>query len=147
MQPLHYSSEIEQYHGVFYGPRIGFCLFCLRGRKSDANPVEFCRIVGHSGHGCPVSSQATGLQSPAESAFLAACAAQKRSGMGKTAVFVLACLQQIDSSEKAALSAFRPTGGRLTGPRQAVRTLVVCHTRELAYQASHTGSFGACLFV
>ena len=95
MQPLHYSSEIEQYHGVFYGPRIGFCLFCLRGRKSDANPVEFCRIVGHSGHGCPVSSQATGLQSPAESAFLAACAAQKRSGMGKTAVFV-PCLLAAD---------------------------------------------------
>lgn len=41
---------------------------------------------------------------------------QAKSGMGKTAVFVLACLQQIDSSEKA------------------VRTLVVCHTRELAYQ-------------
>eukprot|EP00913_Durusdinium_trenchii_P008352 g7845.t1 len=41
---------------------------------------------------------------------------QAKSGMGKTAVFVLACLQQIDSSEKA------------------VRTMVVCHTRELAYQ-------------
>jgi len=41
---------------------------------------------------------------------------QAKSGMGKTAVFVLACLQQIDASEKA------------------VRTLVVCHTRELAYQ-------------
>eukprot|EP00437_Effrenium_voratum_P036458 CAMPEP_0181480932 /NCGR_PEP_ID=MMETSP1110-20121109/44054_1 /TAXON_ID=174948 /ORGANISM="Symbiodinium sp., Strain CCMP421" /LENGTH=417 /DNA_ID=CAMNT_0023606415 /DNA_START=59 /DNA_END=1312 /DNA_ORIENTATION=- len=41
---------------------------------------------------------------------------QAKSGMGKTAVFVLACLQQIDSSEKA------------------VKTLVVCHTRELAYQ-------------
>merc|ERR1719174_1487102 len=39
--------------------------------------------------------------------------------MGKTAVFVLACLQQIDASEKA------------------VRVLVVCHTRELAYQIKH----------
>mmetsp|Transcript_67656 Transcript_67656/g.209190 ORF Transcript_67656/g.209190 Transcript_67656/m.209190 type:complete len:427 (-) Transcript_67656:148-1428(-) len=44
---------------------------------------------------------------------------QAKSGMGKTAVFVLACLQQLDASEKA------------------VRTLVVCHTRELAYQIKH----------
>ncbi|CAE7872797.1 RH56 [Symbiodinium microadriaticum] len=44
---------------------------------------------------------------------------QAKSGMGKTAVFVLACLQQVDSSEKA------------------VRTLVICHTRELAYQIKH----------
>merc|ERR1711957_34874 len=40
-------------------------------------------------------------------------------GMGKTAVFVLACLQQIDASEKA------------------VKVLVICHTRELAYQIKH----------
>merc|ERR1740127_337126 len=39
--------------------------------------------------------------------------------MGKTAVFVLACLQQLDASEKA------------------VKTLVICHTRELAYQIKH----------
>jgi len=44
---------------------------------------------------------------------------QAKSGMGKTAVFVLACLQQLDSSEKA------------------VKTLVICHTRELAYQIKH----------
>jgi len=44
---------------------------------------------------------------------------QAKSGMGKTAVFVLACLQQIDTKEKA------------------VKTLVVCHTRELAYQIKH----------
>mmetsp|Transcript_125260 Transcript_125260/g.400388 ORF Transcript_125260/g.400388 Transcript_125260/m.400388 type:complete len:426 (+) Transcript_125260:95-1372(+) len=44
---------------------------------------------------------------------------QAKSGMGKTAVFVLACLQQIDATEKA------------------VKTLVVCHTRELAYQIKH----------
>merc|ERR1712185_560852 len=37
---------------------------------------------------------------------------QAKSGMGKTAVFVLACLQQIDASDKA------------------VKVLVVCHTRE-----------------
>merc|ERR1719159_1537257 len=36
-----------------------------------------------------------------------------------TAVFVLACLQQIDSSDKA------------------VKVLVICHTRELAYQIKH----------
>merc|ERR1712159_886600 len=44
---------------------------------------------------------------------------QAKSGMGKTAVFVLAGLQQIDASEKA------------------VKVLVVCHTRELAYQIKH----------
>jgi len=41
---------------------------------------------------------------------------QAKSGMGKTAVFVLACLQQMDASEKV------------------VKVLVICHTRELAYQ-------------
>merc|ERR1712061_555633 len=44
---------------------------------------------------------------------------QAKSGMGKTAVFVLACLQQLDASEKC------------------VKVLVVCHTRELAYQIKH----------
>jgi len=44
---------------------------------------------------------------------------QAKSGMGKTAVFVLACLQQIDTAEKA------------------VKVLVICHTRELAYQIKH----------
>merc|ERR1711988_221962 len=40
-------------------------------------------------------------------------------GMGKTAVFVLACLQQLDAKEKA------------------VKVLCICHTRELAYQIKH----------
>jgi ATP-dependent RNA helicase UAP56/SUB2 len=44
---------------------------------------------------------------------------QAKSGMGKTAVFVLASLQQIDTSVKA------------------VKVLVICHTRELAYQIKH----------
>jgi len=44
---------------------------------------------------------------------------QAKSGMGKTAVFVLACLQQIQPDEKA------------------VKVLVICHTRELAYQIKH----------
>jgi len=48
---------------------------------------------------------------------------QAKSGMGKTAVFVLACLQQqkADSDVK----------------EKAVKTLVICHTRELAYQIKH----------
>lgn len=41
---------------------------------------------------------------------------QAKSGMGKTAVFVLSSLQQID-----------PVAGQ-------VSALVLCHTRELAYQ-------------
>jgi len=44
---------------------------------------------------------------------------QAKSGMGKTAVFVLACLQQIDTKESG------------------VRVMVICHTRELAYQIKH----------
>jgi len=47
---------------------------------------------------------------------------QAKSGMGKTAVFVLACLQQQTTSEAA---------------EKAVKTLVICHTRELAYQIKH----------
>ena len=42
---------------------------------------------------------------------------QAKSGMGKTAVFVLATLQQIDPAEK-----------------DLPVCLVLCHTRELAYQ-------------
>ena len=41
---------------------------------------------------------------------------QAKSGMGKTAVFVLAVLQQLVPAENT------------------VDTLVLCHTRELAYQ-------------
>ena len=44
---------------------------------------------------------------------------QAKSGMGKTAVFVLACLQQLDASEVA------------------IKILVICHTRELAYQIKY----------
>lgn len=44
---------------------------------------------------------------------------QAKSGMGKTAVFVLACLQQLNPA---------------TEEKGAVNTLVLCHTRELAYQ-------------
>jgi len=44
---------------------------------------------------------------------------QAKSGMGKTAVFVLACLQQLNQSSEE---------------KGSVNTLVICHTRELAYQ-------------
>jgi ATP-dependent RNA helicase UAP56/SUB2 len=44
---------------------------------------------------------------------------QAKSGMGKTAVFVLATLQQLDAA--------------LNGPQ----CIVLCHTRELAYQIRH----------
>jgi ATP-dependent RNA helicase UAP56/SUB2 len=45
---------------------------------------------------------------------------QAKSGMGKTAVFVLACLQQIGAADD-----------------KAIKVLVICHTRELAYQIKH----------
>ncbi|CAE7423548.1 RH56 [Symbiodinium natans] len=108
---------------------------------------------------------------------------QAKSGMGKTAVFVLACLQQVDASEKAgscsqlvcilaascqhrlqyvccaccsalargsswifhqrrlqstvaaATKALITLALWLPAPVQAVRTLVICHTRELAHPA------------
>lgn len=44
---------------------------------------------------------------------------QAKSGMGKTAVFTLAVLQRLDPSEKK------------------VMALILCHTRELAYQIKH----------
>ena len=44
---------------------------------------------------------------------------QAKSGIGKTAVFVLACLQQVDASTKT------------------LKVLVDCHTRELAYQIKY----------
>lgn len=47
---------------------------------------------------------------------------QAKSGMGKTAVFVLSVLQQLEE--------------RKEGAEPAVQCLVICHTRELAYQIS-----------
>lgn len=44
---------------------------------------------------------------------------QAKSGMGKTAVFVISVLQQLE----------------VTAGAPAVGALVMCHTRELAYQA------------
>jgi hypothetical protein len=51
---------------------------------------------------------------------------QAKSGMGKTAVFVLSSLQQID-----------PVAGH-------VAALVLCHTRELAYQVCNSGCLHFC---
>jgi len=49
---------------------------------------------------------------------------QAKSGMGKTAVFVLATLHQLNTE------AFAPEENQ-------VRVLVLCHTRELAFQIAH----------
>lgn len=50
---------------------------------------------------------------------------QAKSGMGKTAVFVISLLQQLEVSSNE------------------VGALVMCHTRELAYQARHLSFFGS----
>ena len=47
---------------------------------------------------------------------------QAKSGMGKTAVFVLACLQQLETSSTLTSSSTDP------------QVIVLCHTRELAFQ-------------
>ena len=55
---------------------------------------------------------------------------QAKSGMGKTAVFVLATLHQLNIS----------TGDDANGddkPKSNVQVLVMCHTRELAFQIAH----------
>ena len=46
---------------------------------------------------------------------------QAKSGMGKTAVFVLSVLQQIEADDK--------------DEESTVKAVVLCHTRELAFQA------------
>lgn len=53
---------------------------------------------------------------------------QAKSGMGKTAVFVLSTLQQIE-----------PVSGQ-------VAALVLCHTRELAYQVAWRCIFMVLIF-
>ena len=56
---------------------------------------------------------------------------QAKSGMGKTAVFVLATLHQLNISSNAA-----EDGGEESKPNN-VQVLVMCHTRELAFQIAH----------
>ncbi len=50
---------------------------------------------------------------------------QAKSGMGKTAVFVLATLQQLESENLAADPA----------------VIILCHTRELAFQIKNEVNF------
>eukprot|EP00397_Hematodinium_sp_SG-2012_P002687 GEMP01002695.1.p1 GENE.GEMP01002695.1~~GEMP01002695.1.p1 ORF type:complete len:432 (+),score=108.15 GEMP01002695.1:1169-2464(+) len=52
---------------------------------------------------------------------------QAKSGMGKTAVFVLAILQQIVVEK----------GDKDTPVKPIVKVLILCHARELAYQIKH----------
>lgn len=67
---------------------------------------------------------------------------QAKSGTGKTAVFVLATLQQIDLQIKTiTTTTTNESGEQVTTTTTApvnehpdVDTLVLCHTRELAYQ-------------
>lgn len=56
---------------------------------------------------------------------------QAKSGMGKTAVFVLATLHQLQSSP--------PVEGAegVEAKKNPVQVLVLCHTRELAFQIAH----------
>merc|ERR1712007_36206 len=54
---------------------------------------------------------------------------QAKSGMGKTAVFVLSTLQSLEES-KSPLDPEKPDGEK----RNKLQVLVICHTRELAYQ-------------
>ena len=62
---------------------------------------------------------------------------QAKSGMGKTAVFVLSVLQQIETDDKE--------------EEATVKAVVLCHTRELAFQVrieDHhiSARFAAALF-
>merc|ERR1719453_463267 len=48
--------------------------------------------------------------------------------MGKTAVFVLACLQLVETTSADV---------KAEGAEEKVKVLVLCHARELAYQIQH----------
>lgn len=56
---------------------------------------------------------------------------QAKSGMGKTAVFVLATLHQLQSTPPAEAAEGEEK------KKNAVQVLVICHTRELAFQIAH----------
>jgi len=58
---------------------------------------------------------------------------QAKSGMGKTAVFVLSSLQSLDE----ATVEFPAKDGKEAEKRNRLQVLVMCHTRELAYQIKH----------
>lgn len=54
---------------------------------------------------------------------------QAKSGMGKTAVFVLSCLQQMNPEESSG-------DEEKSKSESAVDTIVLCHTREMAFQVA-----------
>jgi ATP-dependent RNA helicase UAP56/SUB2 len=58
---------------------------------------------------------------------------QAKSGMGKTAVFVLATLHQLNITAPAASG----DGEDSKDAKPSVQVLVLCHTRELAFQIAH----------
>ena len=62
---------------------------------------------------------------------------QAKSGMGKTAVFVLATLHQLNIGAAAAAPAEGEAGTASAAAGGDVQVLVLCHTRELAFQIAH----------
>jgi len=59
---------------------------------------------------------------------------QAKAGMGKTAVFVLSTLQLLSSSSQSQSSSSSSTTTTSSSSSTAIDTLVLVHTRELAYQ-------------
>ena len=59
---------------------------------------------------------------------------QAKSGMGKTAVFVLSTLQQVEPQNNASQPASNGTNISTTAAGTPISALVLCHTRELAFQ-------------
>lgn len=66
---------------------------------------------------------------------------QAKSGMGKTAVFVLATLHQLNITTPAPTTTTTTEGEDAAAPETTaaspVQVLVLCHTRELAFQIAH----------
>lgn len=62
---------------------------------------------------------------------------QAKSGMGKTAVFVLATLHQLNIGAAAAAPTEGEAGTASAAAGGDVQVLVLCHTRELAFQIAH----------
>jgi ATP-dependent RNA helicase UAP56/SUB2 len=66
---------------------------------------------------------------------------QAKSGMGKTAVFCLATLHQLNPVTAPAAAAAATDGGDAgaggASKESSVQVLVLCHTRELAFQIAH----------
>ncbi|RZC81551.1 hypothetical protein C5167_044120 [Papaver somniferum] len=86
-------------------------------------PLEFSEIISYSlrvlGSNFSFGSQSVQHECIPQAILGMDVICQAKSGMGKTAVFVLSTLQQIE-----------PVAGQ-------VAALILCHTRELAYQICH----------